>query len=59
MRNYKATCPVCDGSLTLTDIEVSEIISCAECKSRLVVNSLQSNRAKLSPAPNVEEDWGE
>lgn len=59
-----AICPVCDAELELdASTEVSEIIICEECGSRLVVESISENNGKrtaiLSPAPEVEEDWGQ
>ena len=59
MSNHKAQCPVCDADLTLQDVEVSEIINCNECKTRLVVNSLSTSTARVGEAPAVEEDWGQ
>ncbi len=56
---HKARCPICDASLTLTNLEVSEIISCGECRSRLVVQVIQASGVQLAEAPAVEEDWGE
>lgn len=56
----KSNCPICDGVVSLPkDTEESEIISCPECRSRLVVTSLKNNTATLKEAPQVEEDWGE
>ncbi len=53
-----AECPECAGAIALTDkTEVGEILSCPDCGSRLEVKSL--NPASLTPAPKVEEDWGE
>jgi alpha-aminoadipate/glutamate carrier protein LysW len=53
------TCPVCDASVTLPEkAEESEIINCADCKSRLVIEKL-SPSVVLQQAPAVEEDWGE
>jgi len=56
----KATCIVCDAAVALpADVQESEVVTCAECKSRLVVSSLNDKSASLSKAPEVEEDWGE
>lgn len=56
----KSICPICDTEVTLEkDTEESEIISCPDCRSRLVVTSLKNNTATLKEAPQVEEDWGE
>lgn len=59
MQTYKAQCPICDAQFTLSGVELSEIVSCSECKSRLVIKAIQSNQAQLAEAPAVEEDWGE
>lgn len=56
----KGTCPICDNQFNFQDdLEVSEIITCQECGSRLVVVSLEKNKVNLEEAPQVEEDWGE
>ncbi|VVA44134.1 Lysine biosynthesis protein LysW [Candidatus Roizmanbacteria bacterium] len=56
----KTNCPICDGQVTLPEkTEESEIISCAECHTKLVVAKIENNTATLSEAPKVEEDWGE
>jgi len=56
----KSTCPVCDAVVTLPEgIEESEIISCGDCHTRLVVASLKREGITLKEAPKVEEDWGE
>lgn len=59
MQTYKAQCPICDALFTLDEVELSEIVSCNECKSRLVIKAIQSNQVQLAEAPAVEEDWGE
>ena len=52
-------CPICDGIISLDkSVEISEIITCSECKSRLEVTST-TNAITLKEAPKVEEDWGE
>ena len=56
----KTTCPICDAEVTLpVNTEESEIISCAECHSKLVVAKIENQTATLQEAPKVEEDWGE
>ncbi len=53
-------CLVCDGTVVLKEgTEVSEIISCPECSTKLVVESVGDGNVVLSQAPEVEEDWGE
>jgi alpha-aminoadipate carrier protein LysW len=51
-------CPICEGSIIIpVGTEESEILTCEDCGSRLVVESLSP--VALSAAPEVEEDWGE
>ena len=53
-------CPVCLGDVTIpAGSEISEIITCPDCSSRLVVMNLTATEATLEQAPEVEEDWGE
>ena len=60
MNSIKGTCPICDAEITLnSDTHVSEVVSCSDCKSRLVVEALDNQKATLIKAPDVEEDWGE
>ena len=55
-----AQCPICDATVTLqNNVEVSEVINCADCGSRVVVESIASHTVLLAQAPNIEEDWGE
>ena len=54
-----ATCPTCDAEIVLPDgTEVSEIIACPECQTRLVVEAVGKN-SRVGVAPAIEEDWGE
>lgn len=56
----KNTCPVCDAKITLSsNVEESEIVTCPDCQSRLVVEKNDKNDFILNQAPEVEEDWGE
>ena len=60
MTNITGTCPVCDAQVTTaSDTQESEIISCPDCSSRLVVTQAKNNHIKLEPAPDIEEDWGQ
>jgi len=60
MNQVSGTCPVCDAEVALSsDAHVSEVVSCSDCKSKLVVKSLVKGKAVLAKAPEVEEDWGE
>lgn len=53
-------CPVCMGDITIPPgTELSEILTCTDCSSRLVVINLTATEALLEQAPEVEEDWGE
>jgi lysine biosynthesis protein LysW len=40
-------------------IAESEVVSCNDCKNRLVVESIAAKTVSLTKAPEVEEDWGE
>lgn len=56
----KSNCPVCDSEVTLpVGTTESEIVSCSDCHTRLVVASIVDSIPTLSEAPKVEEDWGE
>lgn len=56
----KGACSICDAQVTLPgNTEESEIISCPECHTRLVVAKIENDTATLQEAPKVEEDWGE
>lgn len=60
MANLSGACPVCDAKVTTpADVEESEIISCKDCDSRLVVAAVNKNTVKLDKAPEIEEDWGQ
>lgn len=60
MNQLHATCPICEGSISApSDTEESEIISCSECDSRLVVSGKKGQTLTLAEAPEIEEDWGE
>lgn len=55
----QSLCPICDASVNLSsDAEISEILSCCDCQSSLVVEAL-GNEPVLGVAPAIEEDWGE
>lgn len=60
MKNIQGTCPICDAAVSLvSDSQSSEVISCSDCKSRLVIEKISGKKASLAKAPDVEEDWGE
>lgn len=53
-------CPVCAATVALqADTQATEIVTCADCKTKLVVDGINGGAATLSQAPAVEEDWGE
>ena len=57
---FSGICPICDAQVTVApDVTESEVVSCAECKTRLVVDKVAGKTISLSKAPEVEEDWGE
>jgi len=54
------TCIICDADVSFPkDVEESEVITCSDCKSRLVVEKIDRKKVILAKAPDVEEDWGE
>ena len=56
----KNNCPVCDSEVAMpVGTEESEIVSCPDCHTRLVVANITNNVPTLTEAPKVEEDWGE
>ena len=53
-------CPVCEALVIPPQgVEESEVISCPDCQSILVVDSIQAGCLSLEEAPQMEEDWGE
>lgn len=53
-------CPVCFALIVPGGMVVeSEILSCPECRSLLVVDGREGSRLVLAEAPRIEEDWGE
>jgi lysine biosynthesis protein LysW len=60
MLNNKSQCPICDAQVSLPiNTEVSEIVNCFDCNSRLVVERKTDKVIVLQQAPTIEEDWGE
>ena len=58
--SMEGTCPICEAEVSLKeDILVSEILSCPDCHSVLVVEAIDDQRASLREAPAIEEDWGQ
>lgn len=57
---FNGTCPVCEGKLNAKeDIQISEILTCPDCNSLLVVESIEDHTINLKQAPPIEEDWGQ
>ena len=52
-----ATCPECEGTLALEDVEKGEIVQCPDCGAELEVRG--TDPVTLELAPEEEEDWGE
>lgn len=60
MQKLSAVCPICDTQVVVdNNVEVSEIMACPDCRSRLVVEKIENGILTLIKAPVVEEDWGE
>lgn len=60
MSALASACPTCDAPVSLQDnTEVSEIINCGDCSTRLVVEAVTADGVALAEAPAIEEDWGE
>jgi lysine biosynthesis protein LysW len=53
-------CPVCDAWIHPGEpVEESEILTCTDCYSMLVVDGIKNRRIILAEAPQMEEDWGQ
>ncbi|WP_433535169.1 lysine biosynthesis protein LysW [Micromonospora sp. CA-249363] len=53
-----ARCPECAADVTFAEPpRLSELVECGECQVELEVVTVQP--VTLTPAPEVEEDWGE
>jgi lysine biosynthesis protein LysW len=53
-------CPVCAAGIApAAGVEETEILTCPDCQSPLVVDGFEGQRIRLSEAPLIEEDWGE
>jgi len=58
--SYRGECPVCAAGITPPGgVEETEILTCPDCQSPLVVDGFEGTRLRLSEAPLIEEDWGE
>jgi alpha-aminoadipate carrier protein LysW len=57
-REAMPQCPECSAEVNVDDeLQVNEILQCAECGSELEVMMLSPVGLALAPA--VEEDWGQ
>ncbi|HPW16826.1 MAG TPA: hypothetical protein PLP83_00435 [Candidatus Aminicenantes bacterium] len=53
-------CPVCAARLFRpSSVEETEMLTCDECRSALVVDRRVDGLMVLGEAPRIEEDWGE
>lgn len=51
---------MCDLTILLgAGTRETEVITCTDCKTRLVVEKIEGEDATLAQAPAVEEDWGQ
>lgn len=56
----KGNCPICAALISASGrVEETEILSCPECQTALVVERIEGRDLILSEAPQIEEDWGE
>jgi len=56
----RGECPICAASIApVHGVEETEILTCPDCQSPLVVDGFEGQRLRLSEAPRIEEDWGE
>ena len=56
----RGECPVCAAwIMPALQVEVTEILSCPECRTMLVIDRIEGPLLRLSEAPQIEEDWGE
>lgn len=58
--NLRGSCPVCEEMTFISEeVEESEILTCHDCQSQLVVVCVDNRLVTLEEAPVMEEDWGE
>jgi Zn-finger nucleic acid-binding protein len=58
--SLRGNCPLCAALiLRSAAVDETEILSCPECLSMLVVDRLEGNNLILGEAPEIEEDWRE
>lgn len=54
----KQACPECTGDVPVApEVELNEIVECAECMTELEIVS--RDPLIMALAPEAEEDWGE
>ncbi len=59
-QEIRGECPMCAADIIAAEgLEESEILTCPECQSKLVVDGRQGQSLFFSEAPAIEEDWGE
>jgi lysine biosynthesis protein LysW len=57
---FRGECPVCAGwIIPASRVEETEILSCPECRTMLVIDRIEGTLLRLAEAPQIEEDWGE
>lgn len=60
MTKLTGKCPICDAGVSVADdTQETEIITCTECESRIVVEKIDGTKLSLEEAPVIEEDWGQ
>ncbi len=60
MSQPTGSCTVCDAAISIgPGTQVTEILSCTDCRTRLVVEKIEGEQVTLAQAPAVEEDWGQ
>ncbi len=58
--SLRGECPICAAGIApAAGVEETEILTCPDCRSPLVVDGFDGPRLRLSEAPVIEEDWGE
>lgn len=58
--SLSALCPVCEAAVICDDdVMESEVLTCRDCLSAIVIETGSASGLVLAPAPPVEEDWGE
>ena len=58
--NLWGRCPVCEEVAFIAEgVEEAEVLTCHDCQSQLVVESIDKRVVTLGEAPLMEEDWGE